>query len=226
DEILRQELLTQYFHDILTKNIVERYKLKDLHKLKNLALFYASNFTRKYSFHKIKDVAEFALSLDSIQRFSRYLESSFLIETLARFSYSIKNQMQTDRKFYFIDNGLHNAVAFKFSMDQGKLLENAVFRHLKRSGADIYYYAEKKEVDFVCKTGLEVTSLINVCYSLADKETYVREVSALIEGMKYFNKKTSVIITGKGNKEEIARDGFRIDVVPFYQWALSPAKTK
>jgi len=81
--------------------------------------------------------------------------------------------MQAQRKIYLADNGLYNAVALKFSPDRGKLLENAVFQQLKRTGKEIYYFSEKKEVDFIVKEGLEVTAAINVCYDISDRETYL-----------------------------------------------------
>lgn len=221
DELLRKELLNQYFNDILTKDIVERYKVKEMGRLKNLALFFSTNFTHKYTFNKVKRVAEFSLSLDSIHRFSHYLENSFLINFLARFSYSLRNQMQTDRKVYFVDNGMHNAIAFKFSQDKGNLLENAMFHHLKRQGRELYYFSEKQEVDFICKRGQKPTELINVCYSIDDKETLLRETSALVEAMKYFKLKESKIITAEGDSKKISEQGFDIWIVPFYQWALA-----
>jgi predicted AAA+ superfamily ATPase len=220
DELVRRDLLSQYFNDILTKDVVERHNVKGLDKLKNLALFYSTNFTRAYSFNKVKKVADFSLSLDSIHRFSHYMEESFLLTFLPRFSFSLKNQMQAQRKVYLVDNGIHNAVAFKFSEDKGKLLENAVFGHLKRGKGEVYYFSEKKEVDFVRKEGLKVRDLINVCYSLGDKETLLREASALIEGMKYFSLKESQIIVLEGEEKEISEQGYRISVKPFYKWAL------
>jgi len=221
DELMRRELLAQYFNDILSKDVVERYKIKDMAKLKNLALFYATNFTRSYSFNKVKKVADFALSLDSIHRFSHYMENSFLISFLPRFSYSLKNQMQAQRKVYLVDNGMHNAIAFKFSEDRGKLLENAVLQQLRNIYEEVYFFAEKKEVDFVCKNGLEIKELINVCYDIDDKETLLRECSALVEGMKYFKLKESMIIIGEGDSKEIIENGLKIAVTPFYKWALS-----
>lgn len=220
DELLRKELLSQYFNDILTKDIVDRYKVKGVGKLQNLALFYSTNFTRKYTFNKVKKLADFSLSLDSIHRFSHYLANSFLIDFLARFSYSLKNQMQTDRKVYFVDNGMHNAVAFKFSADKGKLLENAVFHHLKRQKRELYYFYEKQEVDFICKEGRKPAELINVCYNIDNKETFLRETSALVEAMKYFKLKESKIIIAEGDRRRITEQGFDIQIIPFYQWAL------
>lgn len=221
DELLRKELLTQYFNDILTKDIVDRFNIKDAGKLKNLALFYGTNFTRKYTFNKVKKIIEFSLSLDSIHRFSYYLADSFLIDFLPRFSYSLKNQMQTDRKVYFVDNGMHNAIAFKFSADKGKLLENTVFQQLKGQGREIYYFSERQEVDFVCKKGIKINELINVCYNLDDKETLMRETSGLVEAMKYFKLKESKIIVAEGENKKITKQGLSIWIVPFYQWVLS-----
>lgn len=220
DELLQKELLTQYFNDILARDIVGRHKVKDVDKLRNLALFYITNFTRKYSFNKIKKVIDFPLSLDSIHRFSPYLESAFLIDFLPRFSYSLKNQMQAARKVYFVDNGMHNAIAFKFSEDKGKLLENAVFHHLRHQGKEIYYFHEKQEVDFACKQGLKIVELANACYILEDKETLIRETSALLEAMKYFKLKEAKIIVAEGEHKRIKTEGFNIQIIPFYQWAL------
>lgn len=221
DELLRKELLTQYFNDILTKDIVERHKVKEKDKLQNLALFYSTNFTRKYTFNKVKKLADFPLSLDSIQRFSAYLADAFLIDFLPRFSYSLKNQMQTGRKAYFADNGMHNAVAFKFSADKGKLLENAVFYHLKKQRKELYYFSEKQEVDFVCKQGQKAKELINACYSIDDKETLLRETGALTEAMKYFKLREAKIIIAEGNSKKITCEGLNIQIIPFYQWALN-----
>lgn len=222
DELLRKELLSQYFNDILSRDIVNRYRVKDADKLEKLALFYGTNFTRKYNYNKIKRVTDFALSLDSIQRFSHYLKNAFLIDFLPRFSYSLKDQMQTDRKVYFVDNGMHNAIAFKFSKDKGKLLENTVFQHLKRQKKEVYYFHEKQEVDFVCKQGLDIVELINVCYRLEDKETLLRETSALVEAMRYFKLRESKIIIAEGDSDNITEHGFDIQIIPFYLWALNP----
>ena len=220
DELLRKELLSQYFTDIITRDIVNRHKVKDVGKLENLALFYSTNFTRTYSFNKIKKVIDFSVSLDSIHRFSHYLKDAFLIDFVPRFSYSLKDQMQTGRKVYFVDNGMHNAIAFKFSQDKGKLLENAVFHHLKRQKKEVYYFHEKQEVDFICKQGLEIVELINVCYTLGNKETLLRETSALLEAMRYFKLKESKIIIAEGEGKKITAQGFDIQIIPFYQWAL------
>jgi len=54
-------------------------------------------------------------------------------------SYSLKKQEQTPRKIYTIDNGIAEAVAFKFSSKKGQYLENLVFIELKRQGKEILH---------------------------------------------------------------------------------------
>ena len=61
DELLRKELLTQYFDDILNRDIAARHKIKETDKLENLALFYGTNFTRKFTFNGIKKIIDFAV---------------------------------------------------------------------------------------------------------------------------------------------------------------------
>lgn len=223
DELLRKELLEQYFNDIITKDVVDRYKIKDVNKLRNLALFYSTNFTHKYTFRSVRKVAEFPLSLDSIHRFSGYMENCYLVDFLPRFSYSLRNQMQVPRKVYFADNGMRNSIAFKFSSDRGKLLENAVFYHLKRRYKELYYFQERQEADFVCKEGIKVSELINVCFDLDDRQTYLREVTALSEAMHYFKLRQGTIITFNGERKQLKQDKSTLLIVPFYQWCLNDA---
>lgn len=220
DAMIQNELLSQCFSDILTKDIVERHNITDVGKLKNMAFFYVSNIAHTFSFNNINKIKDFALSLDSIHRFSQYLEEAFLLYSIKRFSYSLKNQMQAYRKNYIIDTGFYNAVAFKFSENIGKVLENAVCMQLQRQADDIFYFSEKREVDFVCKKGTRVTELIQVCYDISDKETFRREKDALMEAMQYFGLKKSKLITGISERNSIREKGYSIEIIPFYEWVL------
>ena len=75
----------------------------------------------------------------------------------------MKRQQVNPKKIYVIDNGLSNAVAFRFSPEKGRLVENIVCHELIRRGEEIYYWKEKQEIDFVIKKAKEL-SVINVSY--------------------------------------------------------------
>jgi len=219
NELIKKELLTTYFNNIITKDIVQRYKIRDLAKIKNLALFYATNFCEFISFNSIKKMLS-ENSLETIERYSSYLESAYLFFFNKIFDYSLKKQMANERKVYFIDNGLRNAVAFQFKEMWGNLLENAVYLELlKKNIEEIFYYKDQKEVDFIVKKGLKTISLINACWDLSDTNTREREITSLIKGMDHYHLQEGFIIT-LDQEEKIKVDGKFILVVPFYKFCL------
>ena len=67
-----------------------------------------------------------------------------------------------------------------------------------------------------------VTEAINACYDISDRETLSREVTGLVEAMKYFELKESLLITADALPRMITEKGLIINITPFYQWALAP----
>ena len=123
------------------------------------------------------------------------------------FSYSLKKQQANPKKVYTIDNGLRNAVCFRFSQDEGKLVENLVFLELKRREKEVYYWKGKGEVDFVVKDEMA----INVSYT---NDIAEREVNSLLELKNEF-KGRLIIITRDLEKSEKG-----IEFIPLWKWLL------
>ena len=111
----KKDLLEVYFRDIIIKDIVQRYNIKDVNKLNDLAKYYLANISSLQSFNNIKNVLK--LNLDTVERFSYYFSSVFLLNFVKKFSYSEKEQILNPRKVYCADNGLRGSVAFVFSED-------------------------------------------------------------------------------------------------------------
>ncbi|MCK4553374.1 ATP-binding protein [Candidatus Parcubacteria bacterium] len=216
---LKKELLIQYFNDIVAKDIGERHKLKNVAQLKALALFYANNFSNLISYNKIKKLLGIEISLDSIERFSNYLVESYLFYLVPKFSYSLAGQIKSNKKVYIADNGIRDAVSFKFSDDYGKYLENIVFLELKKEKMEIYYWHEGKEADFLVKQKNKVRQVINVCYDLSDELTRKREIDGLLAAMTAFKLKQGLIITEKEDvKVKFGQQ--TIIIKPFWKWSL------
>jgi len=130
------------------------------------------------------------------------------------FSYSFKEQKVFPSKIYCIDNGLRNAVSFKFSKDEGKLAENIVYLKLKSEEKDVYYWKNKGEVDFVMKNKDQTLSAINVTYT---DEINKREINGLLEFKEIFKNKVKdmFLITKNLEKRE---EG--IIFIPLWKWLL------
>ena len=206
----KTKILEQYFDDILYKDIIDRYNLNS-QKAKDLALFLISNFTGLISLRNLRN--SLGISYDTIKDYLSHFKEAFLFFTLDYFSYSYKEQKILASKVYCIDNGLRNAISFKFSKDEGNLVENLVFVELKRLGEDVFYWKGKKEVDFVVKEKDQGLIAINVSYTDDIDE---REIKGLLEFKKKFKKtKKMALLTKDLEKKEKG-----IYFIPLWKWLL------
>lgn len=220
----KKDLLLTYFEDILTKDIVKRYKLKKEEKLKALAKFYLTNMANTITFNSLKKFLD--ITTNTIEKFSNYLEEANLIFLVKRFSYKVKEQEKAPRKIYSIDAGMGHAVGFRFSEDTGKTAENIVAIELKRmksinKNIDFFYWQDisGKEVDFVLKESNSLKQLIQVCWDVSEFKTKEREVKALVNAMNEFKHKEGLIITEDYEAEEKI-DGKKIIFIPLWKWLL------
>ena len=207
-----QDLLKEYFDDILYKDIVSRYEIRDVKSLKRLAVFCLTNITKKFSYNTIKKL--YGQSLESTKAYLSFLEEAFLIFQAPFFSYSLKTQENHQRKIFAIDNGLRNAVSFRFSKDKGKLAENLVFVELKRKNKEIFYWAGKNEVDFVVKNKDNKLIAINVTYS---QEIDKRELKGLFEFKENYKQKVKETILLTKNIEKTEKG---VKFIPLWKWLL------
>ena len=223
-----KEYLSTLFNSILYKDIVKRYKIRNPKQIEDLALYLISNVTSEYSYNSLTKVGKIKSS-HTIEKYLNYLEESFILFSLSRFSYKVKEQLSSNKKIYCIDNGFIQAKAFKLSPDTGKLYENLIACKLKKEEAKgklkFYYWKnqQQEEVDFVVKEGIKVKQLIQVCFSLKDLETKNREIRALIKAGKELKCNNLLIITEDKEGEEKAKwfgDKATIRFVPLWRWIL------
>ena len=216
-------LLKRVYEDILYRDIVARYGIKQVKPLRELGLYFLSNIGGTFSYNNLKNVLGVG-SMNTIKSYTDFMENSYLIFLVNRFSYSLKQQFVSLKKIYCIDNGLAEAVAFQFSKNKGKFLENLVFLELRRRFQEIYYYktANNLEVDFLIKSGKNGVKLIQVADNLDGEKTRRRELNSLEKAMDELKLKTALILT-EDNEEKIALKGKVVMVMPIYKWLLGDA---
>lgn len=212
------EYLKRIYDDILYKDLLVRFKIKEVKAFKQLASFLFSNFTKDLSYNSLKNVLGFK-SATSVKNYIEFMQESFLIFELYKYDFSLKKQFVSDKKVYVIDNGLRNAVAFYFSEDYGKLLENLVFIELKRRNKELYYYKDKNECDFLIKERSRVVALIQVSKHIQAGTNKERELKGLIEALEKFDLKEGTILT-ENQEKQIKKDGFTINIIPVWKWLL------
>ena len=220
----KSEILINYFSDILNKDIVEKYRIKEIAKLKSIARFYLSNIGSHVSFNGVGKWLEENVS--TVSRFSYYFEEVYLLYFLKRFSFKVKEQEKSQRKVYAFDIGLANALGFEFSTGKGKIYENLVLLSLlrrKSSNLDIEFFywqdINQNEVDFIIKEKRKIVQLIQVCYDIENSKTKERELKALQKASKELKCNNLLVITDDKEGEEKIKNK-KIKYVPLWKWLL------
>jgi len=151
DKEKQKIILTNYYNQIIYRDIVRTFKIKETMILENLALYLLQNIVQKFSFTNIAKTLE--TNTETVRTFIGYLSSSYLFEVVNFYGTSLKTILKKDKKFYCLDNGLRNAVVGHKGLDKGFLVENLVFNHLKQKFPKVsfWYNQKKEELDFVAR---------------------------------------------------------------------------
>jgi hypothetical protein len=212
DERTKQDYLRAYYDSIVYRDIVRANVVRNQKALAGLLQYLLANIAAPFSYRRLKEAL--GIDVDTIRDYIHFAGMAKILFEVPAFSYSLQVQARQNRKIYCIDNGLRNAVSFRFSADEGKLAENLVCIELMRSGLVPYYWKGNREVDFVTKARDNSLSAINVCYT---DEVPAREYKGLEEFAKTFPDavRELVILT----KDYEATQG-NITYIPLWKWLL------
>lgn len=154
-EVLQQLASSYLYQDVLSFMDVRKPEILDK-LLRALALQVGS----EVSFNELAGL----LGIDKItvSRYIDLLEKSFIVFTLPSFSRNQRNEIKHNRKIYFYDNGIRNAVINNFNPlewreDKGALWENFLIvermkMHKYHQRYARYYFwrtVQKQEIDWV-----------------------------------------------------------------------------
>lgn len=222
----KKELLVRLYEDILYRDIIARYEIKEIKALRELALYLLSNLSNLFTYNNLKKITGLG-SANTAKSYVEYLENSFVIFSVNLFSFSLKKQFYAPRKVYCIDNGLANSISFKFSENRGKFLENLVYLELRRQKKEVYYYKTKNnlEIDFLIKEKNAPAALIQVAQKLDDAKTKAREIKSLLVALGELNLNNGLIFT-EDEEELVEQEGKTINILPVYKWLMEDGKTK
>lgn len=209
-----ENMLTTMFQDIIYRDIVARYGIKEITALQRLSLFLSQNIGNRFTAGKLKQSLSVG-STGTILNWCNYLENSYLFSFVEKFSYSVRSQMVNAKKIYAVDTGLIHALNLKSTLDMGHLLENAVFLHFKNLGFNLNYFEESNECDFILFKNGKPIEATQVCYEL-NPDNQQREINGVVEAMQYFNFSEGTIITINQIDKIVMKDK-TIYVKPFWK---------
>lgn len=224
-EIYKERILQEYFFVMLYKDLIERYEIKNPAPVRYFIKRIMANLTKPTSINRIYNELKsqgVSIGKNTLYDLIEQTEAIYLFFSLTKYSLSLIKENSGDKKYYCIDTGLRHILLNSQSEDNGKLLENAVFLHLRRTllpQENIHYYKEKKECDFLITDQMQVTQLIQVSWDIHDQETRQREIDGLLEASAATGCQNLIIITFD-EEGEIIEQGQQIQIIPLWKWTI------
>jgi predicted AAA+ superfamily ATPase len=185
------DYLKNIYNTILFKDVVKRHRIRNIAFLERLTIYLADNAGSLVSAKKISDFLKSQktnISPNVVLNYLSHLESAFFILKVRRSEIASKKIFEIGEKYYFEDLGLRHTIIGYRQADIGRILENLVFIHLKRSGYEITVgRIGEKEIDFACEKEGEKL-YVQVVYMITDQRVHDREFGNLLEIKDNFTK--------------------------------------
>ena len=213
----KEDYLISLYQNIIYRDIITRYNLSSEKPIKETVYYVASNMGKEISYNQLKNLTGLT-SATTIKEYLEYLENCYFAFLIPRYSHSLKKQIYSPKKVYFIDTCMARILGFRSTDDTGRMMENAVFLSIKRKYEEIYYHKGQKECDFIIRKNGRISQAVQVTASLKGSNRD-REFEGLIEALNEYKLKEGLIVT-EDQSEELVIDNKKIFVVPIWQWLL------
>ena len=156
----RIETLTEIANAYLLKDILAFDRVKNSRVLIDLLKLLAFQIGSEVSLNEL--ATQLGADVKTVQRYLDLLEKAFVILRLGGFSRNLRQEVVSKSKYYFLDNGIRNAVIAQFNSldlrnDIGALWENFMimerlkYRTYHSLYANMYFWRtyDKQEIDLV-----------------------------------------------------------------------------
>ncbi|MDY0136091.1 MAG: ATP-binding protein [Thiomicrospira sp.] len=170
DPIIKKDLLNSYAKNIIYRDIVPRFKIRQPEIIERLFYYLLGQATQTLNYTELANL--FEMSDKSIKEYISYFENVFLFKRIDNFHTKPKERLKSVKKLYILDNGFLQ-VAPKNSPGLGQSLENLVFCHLYQNNPALTYRKAQYEVDFYSQQ-----TLYQVAYQINQPKTQQRELNA------------------------------------------------
>lgn len=154
-DVLNQLTSSYLYKDVLSRSGIQKPELLD-RLLKALAL----QVGHEVSYNELAGVLE--IDKATVSKYIDLLEKTFIVFRLTSFSRNLRNEIKHNRKIYFYDNGIRNAIIQNLNrldvrVDKGALWENFLIsermkmRSYHTLYANSYFWrtVQKQEIDLI-----------------------------------------------------------------------------
>lgn len=160
DALEKREYLNELVSSYLLRDILVYENIKHSSKIFNLLRLIAHQTGNQVSYHELG--TQLSMSKNTVEKYLDLLSKVYILYKVEGFSRNLRKEVTKSSKWYFYDNGIHNAIIANFNgielrNDTGKLWENYVisermkYQQYKRKQTNNYFWRtyDKQEIDWI-----------------------------------------------------------------------------
>lgn len=149
----KKRMLEDIFKSYFEQDVKTLADAADRRRLRDVVFLLIPRIGSRVEINKL--ATELSVTREKVYGFLEFLEQTYLISLLPRFSRSVDRSAAGRRKLFFADVGL---ARFLGDLSAGQILEQGVFQTLRPFHKLVYFFRRGREVDFIVdgKTALEV----------------------------------------------------------------------
>ncbi len=164
-----QEVLENLINSYLYKDILMLSGIKKADSLQKLTQALALQIGNKVSYNELSQLI--GVNKETVSSYIDLLEKAFVLFRVNPFSRNLRNEIKTNRKVYFYDTGLRNALISNYNslalrQDKGALWENFLIServkylkyHKRYSKTYFWRTAQQQEIDWVEEIDGKITA--------------------------------------------------------------------
>lgn len=216
-------LLIDYKDLSLQRDLFEIEGVRDVKSVRELLNVLASLVTERLNYSKLASIL--GIKADTVKRYIGLIEDIYLINESKVFSKKPYFSVRKERKIFFIDTGMLNAVNMKYEIDDNyvsKLVENVCSKISLESKQDIVpsinYWLDEfgKEIDIILEKETTIIP-IEVKYR---NQILKKDLHTVKKFLNKFNLKQGIIITKELLDKKVS-DGKEILFIPAWLFSLT-----
>ena len=178
DELQVKTYLSDVYNSIVIKDIIERFKIKDIDLFNKILTFIMTTPSQTFSAESLTKYLcseNIEVSKITIYNYLEYMCRAMLINKAERFDVRGKRILNGKYKYYLTDLGLGQVINNERKKQMGAYIENVVYNELLSRGYDVKVGTlDSGEIDFIA-TKFNEKIYIQVAYILSDETVIDRE---------------------------------------------------
>ena len=164
DQEDKMDYLNEMVSSYLLKDILAYENIKNSQKIFNLLRLIAFQIGGEVSLQELGN--QLSISKNTVEKFLDLLSKVFILHKVEGFSRNLRKEITKNSRWYFLDNGIRNAVIANFNPiasrnDIGQLWENYMinerikYQEYKRISSNNYFWRtyDQQEIDWVEERG-------------------------------------------------------------------------